>query len=37
MANQTLPYRQIEALDRAISSASFTNYPAITLSKMALS
>jgi hypothetical protein len=37
MATKTLPHRQIEALDRAISSASFTNYRAITLSKMALS
>jgi N-terminal domain of anti-restriction factor ArdC len=29
MATKTLPHRQIEALDRAISSASFANYPAI--------
>jgi hypothetical protein len=28
-ATKTLSHRQTEALDRAISSASFTNYPAI--------
>jgi hypothetical protein len=28
MATKTLPQRQTEALDRATSSASFTNYPA---------